>query len=62
MHAYIRIGCSVIQSNVRREGVLNANVGHEEETSTKNENETRKEKISILRQLKTAKSSFLIAL
>ena len=61
MHAYIRIGCAVIQSNVRREGVLNANVGHEE-TSTKNVKETRKEKISILRQLKTAKSSFLIAL
>ena len=61
MYAYTRIGFAVIQSKIRREGILNANVG-QEETFNNNATKNRKEKLNTLRQLKMSKSSFLIAL
>ena len=61
MYAYIRIGFAVIRCKVRHGEVLNACVG-QEESGGGNVNERRKEKIGILKQLKMAKSSFLIAL
>ena len=61
MYAYTRIGFAVIQSKIRRERMLNANVSREE-TSNKNANEKRNKKVRFLRELKMSKSSFLIAL
>ena len=61
MYAYTRIGFAVIQSKIRREGVLNASLG-QEETFNENAKKNRKKKMNALRQLKMSKSSFLIAL
>ena len=60
-YAYTRIGFAVILFKIRRERILNTNIG-QEERSSENVNKNRKEKLNILRQLKMSKSSFLIAL
>ena len=61
IYAYTRIGFAVIQCKIRREGLLNANISHEE-ASNESARKNPKEKMNILRQLKMSKSSFLIAL
>ena len=62
VYAYIKIAFAIIQSERRRERLTHEVPKSDEQQNEIGRNENRKEKLHILKELKMAKSSFLIAI